>query len=236
MKGPFLPWGLAFIVAGVAVGGLAVPYLLLGPGRRWVRYFIELPGATLIAAVVGLVVGLIIASLVSIPFYSLTGTLGWAVPIAISLAAGVGGLWLGIQRERDIRAIIPGLDSTPRAGPANPATAAIPGPELLQAVMPVSEQRNGAILVDTSAIIDGRIADLTVTGFINGPLVVPRFVLDELRHIADSSDSLRRNRGRRGLEVLGRLRKDALVPLQVLDVAWKTGSRLTPGWWNWPGA
>ena len=215
MKGPFLPWGLVFTVAGVAIGGLAVPYLILGPGRRGVRYFIELPGATLVAAVVGLVVGLIIASLVSIPFYSLTGTMGWAAPIAISLAAGVGGLWLGIQRERDIRAILPGLDSTPRT---SSATAAIPSPDPLLDVTPPPEQRNGTILVDTSAIIDGRIADLTVTGFINGPLLVPRFVLDELRHIADSSDSLRRNRGRRGLEVLGRLRKDATVPLQVLDV------------------
>ncbi len=223
MKGPFLPWGLAFIVAGVAVGGLVVPYLILGPGRRGIRYFTDLPGATLVAAVVGLVVGLIIASLVSIPFYSLTGTIGWAAPIAISLAAGLGGLWLGIQRERDIRAIMPGLDSTPRAGSATPATAAIPRPEFLPDVTPSPEQRNGTILVDTSAIIDGRIADLTVTGFINGPLVVPRFVLDELRHIADSSDSLRRNRGRRGLEVLGRLRKDALVQLQVLDVGVDNG-------------
>ena len=219
MKGPFLPWGPAFIAAGVLVGGLAVPYLILGPDRRWVRYFIELPGATLIAAVVGLVVGLIIASLVSIPFYSLTGVMGWAAPIVISLIAGLGGIWLGIQRERDIRAILPGLDSSPRTG----AATAIPSPEPLPDVTPPPEQRNSTILVDTSAIIDGRIADLTVTGFINGPLVVPRFVLDELRHIADSSDSLRRNRGRRGLEVLGRLRKDASVPLQVLDVGVDNG-------------
>jgi uncharacterized protein YacL len=72
--------------------------------------------------------------------------------------------------------------------------------------------------VDTSAIIDGRIADVSITGFLEGSLLVPRFVLDELRHIADSSDPLRRNRGRRGLEVLARLRKDDIVPLEVLDV------------------
>ena len=73
-------------------------------------------------------------------------------------------------------------------------------------------------MVDTSAIIDGRIADLTATGFVEGILVVPRFVLDELRHIADSSDPLRRNRGRRGLEVLGRLRREEGISLEVLDV------------------
>ena len=53
---------------------------------------------------------------------------------------------------------------------------------------------------DTSAIIDGRIAEIVESGFIYGTLVIPRFVLDELQHIADSSDTLRRNRGRRGLE------------------------------------
>ena len=86
--------------------------------------------------------------------------------------------------------------------------------------------RNGNILVDTSAIIDGRIADLSITGFLEGSLVVPRFVLDELRHIADSSDPMRRNRGRRGLEVLGKLRKDEAVPLQVLDVGVENGNEV----------
>src|SRR5262249_61305276 len=63
---------------------------------------------------------------------------------------------------------------------------------------------NDRILVDTSAIIDGRVADISQTGFIFGTLVVPRFVLEELQHIADSADGLRRARGRRGLDVLQR--------------------------------
>ena len=64
------------------------------------------------------------------------------------------------------------------------------------------------IVVDTSAIIDGRIAEVVESGFIFGTLVVPRFVLDELQHIADSSDTLRRNRGRRGLEILAGMQKE----------------------------
>ena len=80
--------------------------------------------------------------------------------------------------------------------------------------------------MDTSAIIDGRIADLTITGFLDGTLIIPRFILDELRHIADSSDSMRRNRGRRGLEVLGRLRRDATVSLEVLDMGIETGEEV----------
>jgi uncharacterized protein YacL len=73
------------------------------------------------------------------------------------------------------------------------------------------------ILVDTSAIIDGRIADISQTGFITNTLVVPRFVLEELQHIADSADGLKRNRGRRGLEILQRL-KDSRVPIEISDV------------------
>ena len=80
--------------------------------------------------------------------------------------------------------------------------------------------------MDTSAIIDGRIADVTSTGFLDGVLVVPRFVLDELRHIADSGDALRRNRGRRGLEVLGRLRRDDKITLEVMDVGVSPGNEV----------
>ncbi len=73
------------------------------------------------------------------------------------------------------------------------------------------------ILLDTSTIIDGRIADISQTGFIFGTLVVPRFVLNELQRIADSADTMRRNRGRRGLEILNRLQKDATVPIEIID-------------------
>ena len=223
-NGGFLPWGPVFVASGIVIGGAVIPFLVTGPGRGLGRYISEMPGATLIAAVVGMVVGLLVASLVSIPFYSISGVIGVAVPVAISVALGWGGIWLGIQRERDIRAILPGLDipghtaiSAPPSGEAIPGLDPLPGGSFKPA------KGASTILVDTSAIIDGRIADLTVTGFINGSLVVPRFVLDELRHIADSSDSLRRNRGRRGLEVLGRLRKDTMVPLQVLDVGVDNG-------------
>ena len=223
-SGHLYPWGLIFAGSGAVFGGVVFPFLITGPGRRAAKYISDMPGATLVAAVSGLVVGLVVASLVSIPFYAFSGPAGLAIPVVISVAFGWGGLWIGIQRERDIRAILPRLDvgSSPMAPMSDGGT-------LLEKLEPGAdaflnrEQRGNTILVDTSAIIDGRIADLTVTGFINGSLVVPRFVLDELRHIADSSDSLRRNRGRRGLEVLGRLRKDSSVPLQVMDVGVENG-------------
>jgi uncharacterized protein YacL len=73
------------------------------------------------------------------------------------------------------------------------------------------------IVVDTSAIIDGRIAEIVESGFIYGTLVIPRFVLDELQHIADSSDALRRNRGRRGLEILNRMQKEPATPVEIVE-------------------
>jgi uncharacterized protein YacL len=76
---------------------------------------------------------------------------------------------------------------------------------------------NNIKILDTSVIIDGRIADICETGFIEGELVIPQFVLKELQHIADSSDTLRRNRGRRGLEILHKMQKNVDIDVQILD-------------------
>lgn len=72
-------------------------------------------------------------------------------------------------------------------------------------------------LLDTSVIIDGRIADICQTAFLEGTLIIPMFVLEELQHIADSSDALKRNRGRRGLDVLNRLQKEIDVDVEMYD-------------------
>jgi uncharacterized protein YacL len=74
------------------------------------------------------------------------------------------------------------------------------------------------ILMDTSVIIDGRIADIARTGFLPGTLLIPRFILNELQYIADSPESLRRQRGRRGLEVLSELQKDPSIPVRISDI------------------
>lgn len=74
------------------------------------------------------------------------------------------------------------------------------------------------ILVDSSAIIDGRILDISKTGFIQGELIVPSFVLREIQHIADDSNTLRRNRGRRGLEILEELQRESKAPVRMLDL------------------
>ena len=72
-------------------------------------------------------------------------------------------------------------------------------------------------ILDTSVIIDGRIMDLLQTGFIEGKIIIPDFVLEELRHIADSADGLKRNRGRRGLDILNEIQKQLMVPVEIQE-------------------
>ena len=95
------------------------------------------------------------------------------------------------------------------------------------------------LVLDTSVIIDGRIADVCDTRFIDTKLIVPRFVLQELQAIADSSDKLKRNRGRRGLDMLKRMQNNPKVELQMHEgnlpeLRRASASRSTSGWWSWP--
>ena len=191
-----LPWGLSAAIVGVAVGAVATPYFTVVPLRLALVRLRLVSGPALLVGAAGLVLGLVVAALISIPLARISGWPGIWVPVALSVLLGFLGIQLALGREQDIRRVLPD-NAQPTDG---------------------TPQTNGQVLVDTSAIIDGRIADVSQTGFISGVLVIPRFVLDELRHIADSNDSLRRNRGRRGLEILTKLRKEAIVPVQVLDV------------------
>ena len=192
----YVPWGLAITLTSGAVGGLIGPYLTYKPIKRLFDQLSKVPSPTIIAGTIGLVVGLVVAVLISIPFFQLNGWLNWGIPLIISAIMGFAGLSVGIQRAREFSGVVPsGI-----------------------AMRNSSSQTNGRILVDTSAIIDGRIADMSRTGFVQGTLLIPRFILDELRHIADSSDSLRRTKGRRGLEILSNLRKEGDLPVQILDV------------------
>ncbi|MBI2166488.1 MAG: PIN domain nuclease [Chloroflexi bacterium] len=190
----FLPWGLAFLVVGTLVGYFLSGLLLFTPVRTAYRKLGEVPFSALSASVAGLLVGLIVAALLSIPFSRLPGPAGIVAPIALSLLLGALGTLVMVRREADIAPFLP---------EGNRARTWVRG--------------GRTILLDTSAIIDGRIADLVETGFIQSSLSVPQFVLDELRHVADSADALRRNRGRRGLEILSSLSKLPTVPLKIIE-------------------
>jgi uncharacterized protein YacL len=190
--------GLGGLLLGTASGVVLTPYLIVRPVARLSSALADLTFGTLVSGTVGLIVGLTVAALLSVAFSRLPGWSGVAVPIALSVLLGFLGIAVMVSRERDISQLLP---ERSRRGDTTGRT-----------------YTNGRVLMDTSAIIDGRIADISKTGFVHGTMVIPRFILDELRHVADSSDALKRNRGRRGLEMLNKLRKEADVPIQILDV------------------
>ena len=193
------PWGIVFTASGVLLGAFLGPYILYRPATWALR---KLDGPVLMLGIAGLLAGLAAAALLNVALIRIPGTAGWVIPIAVSLALGTAGAILFIALGRSLAEHVPALRSGAAAGAPS----------------------GGMILMDTSAIIDGRIMDVARTGFIQGTIGVPQFILDELRHIADSSDPMRRNRGRRGLETLNLLRQDSRVAVRILDV---NGSRET---------
>jgi uncharacterized protein YacL len=192
----------AWVVAWVVLGFSLPPYLTVVPAAWLIRQVEAMSTAEFVTAIVGLLLGLLMGLLLGFPLARFPQPWGTWLPLAVSLFLGLGMLGLTVAKRRDLllAAEAVGLVRPPRAD--DPASSHVGDPH---------------IVVDTSAIIDGRIAEIVESGFIYGTLVVPRFVLDELQHIADSSDTLRRNRGRRGLEILARMQKDPSTPVEIVD-------------------
>jgi uncharacterized protein YacL len=149
---------------------------------------------------VGLIVGLLIAALLAFPLSLLPPPFGDLLPFVGVIVFGYFGVSVFVMRQSDIFSV-------------------------MRVNIPVGEEKstqeqatNRTILLDTSVIIDGRIGDIARTGFLVGTLLIPRFVLNELQYIADSADSLRRQRGRRGMEVLSELQKESSIPVRISDI------------------
>lgn len=160
----------------------------------------KVPTHQIVVGSIGLIVGLVIAflissaiSLIPIPFISLLSLL-------IYVFLGYLGVSLAIKNAGDFSKI---QEMFKRNTAKSASTKEVSGakPKIL----------------DTSVIIDGRIADICKTGFVEGSLIIPNFVLEELRHIADSSDGLKRNRGRRGLDILNIIQKELKLDIRIVD-------------------
>lgn len=180
---------------GLVVGLATTPYFTIHPISWVTERARRVPAQELVAGTLGLLVGLVLSALVAIPLSMLPGILGRIFPFIAMIALSYLGITIAATRREDLLAFVRlrgGQESAAERG-------------AVQAVL------------DTSAIIDGRIADIGQTGFLPGTIVVPRSVLEEVQHIADSPDALRRNRGRRGLDVLNRLRKEPNVELRIVD-------------------
>lgn len=189
------------LVAGLA-GLILTPYFTTRPVRYLRRIFLRASAEMLLAGLTGLVVGLAIAALLTFPLSLLPDPFGKILPFVGVVVFGYFGIVIFVVRQTDLFSVV-------RNFPGRLAPAGEPGVE------PVASR---TILLDTSVIIDGRIADIARTGFLVGSLLIPRFVLNELQYIADSSDGLRRQRGRRGMEVLSQLQKDTTIPVRISDI------------------
>lgn len=156
----------------------------------------KIPFKNLLGSFIGLILGILLANLLSNVFFSDLYNHQQTLLPMLGLLYGVCGyigLRMGFKKGDEIHwhGWNPFLKTTP--------------------------QSESPKILDTSVIIDGRIADITETGFIEGSLIIPQFVLNELQHIADSSDSIKRTRGKRGLEVLHHIQKQANVDVRIVD-------------------
>ncbi|PRO64633.1 PIN/TRAM domain-containing protein [Alkalicoccus urumqiensis] len=204
--------------AGGEVAGALAGAIILFASLYWftdnitglIRYVEESlmknPVTDLLFGTIGLLVGLALAFLISVALISLEiPVVSSLLPILLTLFFGYLGFRIGFQKKDELLNLFPIGRGGARAK-AGDAPAETP---------PVPERRMK--ILDTSVIIDGRIADICQAGFIEGTLLIPEFVLEELQHIADSSDVLKRNRGRRGLDILNKIQKELDVDVEIYE-------------------
>ena len=237
--------GLVCILSGAIVGGicgrLVSPFLInkLGKFTAFVeKQLSKMPINDVIAGAVGLAIGLIIANLLGSAF-SRIPLVGDYLPIVFSIVLGYLGIRLTIKKRKELTGsfefiphMLREILRTREAEKVNKEKSAaaekvpdVPAPEPQPVerakvnLVKLQENKNKNYkLLDTNVIIDGRIADICKTGFLEGTLLIPVFVLEELQHIADSSDTLRRVRGRRGLDVLQKIREDSEHEVEIMNV------------------
>ena len=151
-----------------------------------------------LAAILGLIIALLIAVLLTFPLSKLNEPWGTISPIAVSIFLCLIITPLIVFQRKEIFRLF--------------------GFSIAGRLTTKSGLYSRRLIVDTSALIDGRIVDIIQAGFIPGLLVIPRFVLDELQHIADSYEPVRRNRGRRGLDILTKLQQELGDTLEISDM------------------
>lgn len=186
-------WFTTIIIVLILVGttmALLAPYLITS--FIWIINDFSLRVSSkstkeLLGGTLGLIAGLTIAVLISIPVQSLP--LGGFISVALIIFFGYAGIQIGTRKKEDVGSLL--------------------------RVTPVVEKKQAKVLnrpylgiLDTSAIIDGRFADVYRTGFLEGSFILPNFVLDELKRVADAADPLKKERGRRGLNILNELKEE----------------------------
>lgn len=193
------------MLAGAGLGLLITPRLTIEPIAELLHRARRVPMPDLLLIGAGAMIGLVFAVLCAVPLAQLPQPFDQYLPLLCAGLFAYMGATIFATRKRDIAELLRSLrPSTTAALAASP-----PG------LPPPPERR---LLLDTSAIIDGRIAAVAKTGFLEGILLVPGFVLAELQQLADSADDLRRSKGRRGLELLSEMQRQSPLPVEVINV------------------
>lgn len=187
------------VVGGAIVGLIIIPFiveLIVGFERRLQK----VPFVEIMAGVFGAGIGLILGILFGYAFpISTMSSIGSYLQVLINIILAYLGLTITMRKAEDLFSIFQRTGSSSKQRREKKGNHVTPK------------------LLDTSVIIDGRIADICKTGFIEGTLIIPDFVLEELRHIADSPDLLKRNRGRRGLDILNQIQKHMSINVEIVE-------------------
>jgi uncharacterized protein YacL len=201
-SGEMFLYQVVFAMLSGLSGFILIPYFTTRPARAIRRKLGHLSAETLFAGLVGLIMGLLTAALLAFPMSLLPSPLGGVLPFIGVLVFSYLGVSLFVMRQGDLLGLFSALSGR---GSDNGTSSSW-------------TNLNRNILLDTSVIIDGRVADIAKTGFLPGTLLIPRFVLNELQYIADSPDGLRRQRGRRGMEVLAELQRIPSILVRISDI------------------
>ncbi len=191
---------IIFSLVGFLAGLILTPFVTTRPLRRIRHELAQMSAGRLAAIMVGIFLGLVAAALLSLPLALLPSPFKETLPPAMAVLFSYLSVIILVTRQNDLQALF----NTFRSGSLPEGASDTAG--------------ESVVLLDTSVIIDGRIADISKTGFIQSTLLVPNFVLNELQHIADSADPMRRNRGRRGLEILSLLQNESPIPTRITDM------------------
>ena len=204
------------------VGWVITPFIikyLLKYSELVASVLAKAPSADIIVSLIGVLIGLILANLIGAPFSRLP-IFGSYIPIVLSIVLALTGAKVALHKSKDILGLFyRSRMAGKNAPPVNDATdTEIVQDAVVDTVSVPGELAASNKLLDTSVIIDGRIVDILKTGFVEGNLIVPHFVLDELQRLSDSSDSLKRAKGRRGLDLIHALQKEFYHVVIVKDL------------------
>jgi len=172
---------------------------------KWLEEtLIKAPVTDVIFGSLGLVLGLIVAFLIVIPLGKIQlVVVNTVIPIFVTILLGYLGFQVGFKKRDELLSLFSVSGKGKKKG--------------IEEEEEPKNEVNKLKILDTSVIIDGRIADICQTRFLEGVIVIPQFVLEELQHIADSSDVLKRNRGRRGLDILNRIQKELSIKVEIYE-------------------